>query len=118
MAQLSPLILPILAAQAPDAQAANETEGGGAEEGAGAEAGGGAGTQPPSSTSSSTSSQCVGWQGAYYCLLLLERVAAKAPESLGWEQEGQAALWEAVLKLLLHRCVLLCASWVFCVAQF
>ncbi len=63
------------------------------------------------------------WHDAYYILLLLERVAAQAPAALEWplssasmggdddDEEGgegqvpsgSGAIWEQVLRLLLHR---------------
>ncbi|KAL6760906.1 armadillo-type protein [Haematococcus lacustris] len=79
------------------------------------------------------SSSCPGWQEAYYCLLLLEKVMQVAPTALSWPATNQInrlengptptptsaktgtpaagqpscpmapALWEAVIQLLLHR---------------
>ncbi|EFJ49017.1 hypothetical protein VOLCADRAFT_104545 [Volvox carteri f. nagariensis] len=56
---------------------------------------------------------CPGWQEAYYCLLLLEKVAAQASSALAWPTGRAPAsaaapplvpeLWEATVRLLLHR---------------
>ncbi|GIL61502.1 hypothetical protein Vafri_15933, partial [Volvox africanus] len=64
----------------------------------------------PDDESADAEAACPGWQEAYYCLLLLEKVAAQASGALAWPIQGAATasslvpeLWESTVRLLLHR---------------
>lgn len=51
-----------------------------------------------------SSSSAPGWQEAYYCLVLLEKVLGAAPQCLAWNVgAGAQGCWSAARALLLHR---------------
>ena len=51
-----------------------------------------------------TTSSAPGWQEAYYCLVLMEKILGAAPQCLAWEMgAGVQGCWDAARALLLHR---------------